>query len=391
MQLLWLAHSFPRVEGDVAGSFLWRLAEALVDRGHEVTVLAPSDRGEVGESRIGRVEVARLRYAPRFMETIAYQGTMHTLAAAPLGAAAFAGLVRAFARETTRRCASGRYHVIHAHWWTPAGVAARLADRRGRPVLITLHGTDVRLARALPGGRWLMGRVLRHAALTTAVSTHLAAEAAAALGVTRDRVPVTSMPLALGIRSDPDTALHGALFVGRLTRQKGVHDLLAALSLLKRQGLTIDLTIVGDGPERAALKAQAMAAALPVVFTGYVPPDQVGRHFHGKRLFCLPSYEEGLGLVVAEALTHGVPVVATRSGGIPDMMIDPEAGIMVPPGDVQSLAAAIRTVVGEERFRAGAVRAGRILAERLSPETVAERFEALYLRARGARSSTARI
>ncbi|HWO89620.1 MAG TPA: glycosyltransferase [Gemmatimonadales bacterium] len=391
MRLLWVAHSFPRVEGDIAGAFLWRLAEALSDRGHEVTVLAPADRGDMGEPKLGRVEVRRLRYASPRLETIAYQGTMHELSASPLGAWAFAALVRTFRREISRCLATGRYHLVHAHWWVPGGLAAVRAERHGRPAVITLHGTDMRLARAVPGGRMAMRWVLRRAALTTAVSSYLSAEAATVLRTTRDRVPVTPMPLALGITGDPDSARHGALFVGRLTRQKGVHDLLEALSILKRQGLSVDLTIVGDGPERANLKAQAIAAALPVVFAGYVPPDEVGRHFVGKRLFCLPAYEEGLGLVVAEALTQGVPVVATRSGGIPDLMMDPEAGLLVPPGDPRSLAAAIRTVLMEDRFRIGAVRTGRILAERLSPEAVAERFEGYYLRARGARSSSAKL
>jgi glycosyltransferase involved in cell wall biosynthesis len=225
--------------------------------------------------------------------------------------------------------------------------------------------------------------------MVTAVSSYLADEAARALRVARQVIPVTPMPLALGIGADPDAARAGAVFVGRLTRQKGVHVLLEALARLRREGLTLDLLIVGDGPERAALKAQAIAAGLPVVFTGFVPPEQVAAHLRDRRVFILPSEREGLGLAVAEALTQGVPVVATRSGGIPDLVTDPEAGILVPPNDPSALATAIREAATNPRFLVGALRAGRVLADRLSPESVAARFEELYARTRTSRTSIA--
>ncbi len=387
MRILMVAHSFPRGDGDLAGAFLWRLGEALVDRGHSVLALAPADRGEVGAARLGNVEVRRIRYAAPHRETLAYRGTMHREAATPLGALKFWKLVRALAGAVTAECLTGGIHVIHAHWWVPGGVATRLAERRGRPVVLTLHGTDVALARRLPLGRTFRGGVLDHAATVTAVSSFLAAEAAQALGVTRDRIPLTPMPLALGRMADLDAARSGAIFVGRLTRQKGVHDLLDALGILRKQGLALDLTIVGDGPERAALKAQARALGLPAQFTGFVAPELVADHLSDKRVLVLPSTDEGLGLVVAEALTQGVPVVATRSGGIPDLLSDPAAGILVPPGGPPALAQAIRAVMTDDRYRVGAYRAGRVLADRLSPEKVAEQYEGLYARARGSRTS----
>jgi len=382
-----VTHNFPRSEGDIAGAFIWRLSEALIGRGHGVSVVTPSDRGEVGDDRLGSVRVRRVRYAPASQETLAYHGAMHKVARSPLGAINFARLVRALGRAANEEVLATGAHLIHAHWWIPGGLAVRLAPRSGRSFIITLHGTDVALSRKLPGGRRMMASVLSHAKTVTAVSSFLAAEAAQALGVTRDRIPVIPMPLALGVTADPDAARTGAIFVGRLTRQKGVTYLLDALAILRRQGRTIDLTIVGDGPERPALKALAMALGLNVTFTGFVAPESVGRHLRDKRVFVLPATDEGLGLVVAEALTQGVPVVATRSGGIPDLLVDPDAGILTPPGDVQALAAAIREVITNERYKVGAMRAGRILADRLSPEKVAERYESVYLKTRGSRTS----
>lgn len=382
-----VTHVFPREDSDIAGAFIWRLCEALVTRGHSISVVAPADRGEVGQPKLGTVRVRRVRYAPASQETLSYQGQMHRFARGPLDAFNFTRLVRALARAADEEVVATGANLIHAHWWIPGGLAVRWARRMGRPFVITLHGQDVALARRMPGGRRIMASVLGAARAVTAVSNYLAAEAASATGIPREQIPVIPMPLALGTVADPDAARSGAIFVGRLTREKGVSHLLDALAILRRQGRPMDLTIVGDGPERPALKALAIALGLNVTFTGHVAPDQVGRYLRDKQVFVYPALHDDLGVVVAEALTQGVPVVATRSGGVPDLLVDREAGILVPPTDHKELARSIVEVTSSDRFRVGALRAGRILAERLSPEKVAERFEEVYGRMRGVRPS----
>ncbi len=391
MRIVMAAHTFPRGQGDVVGAFIWRLAEALVDRGHTVTVVAPADRGDVGEPMLGKVRVRRFRYAPARHEVLAYQGAMTQAALSPMGAIAFARMIGAMGRTVAEEVRATSAHVIHAHWWIPGGLAVQRASRGGRPYVVTLQGSDVALAQRLPFTRRLMRSVLEPAARVTAVSSLLASEAAATLGVPANMIPLTPMPLALGVSADPDAARHGAIFVGRLTKEKGVSYLLDALALLKREGRPVDLTIVGDGPERPVLKAQARALGLNVTFTGFVAPELVAGHLRDKRVFVMPGADLGLGLVVAEALTQGVPVVATRSGSIPDLLYDPDAGMIVPPNNPASLAGAIRVVMAEERFRVGAWRAGRALAERRSPEKIAEQFEAIYSRTRSSRLSQTRV
>ncbi|HVO35249.1 MAG TPA: glycosyltransferase [Gemmatimonadales bacterium] len=382
MRVVMVAHSFPRFDGDVAGAFVGRLAQALAARGHAVTAIAPADHGERGAPTLGRVAVRRVRYAAPARETLAYQGTMHRVAATnPLAAMTFLGLVRALAGAIGEECRAAPVDVIHAHWWVPGGAAAALAQRRGRPFVVTLHGTDVALSRKIPGGSALMAAVLRRAAAVTAVSSALADAAARALRRPAGEIPLTPMPLApVAVPPGNQGERRGVVFVGRLTRQKRVGDLLEALALLARRGRRLDLTVVGDGPERPALERRAAADDLAgtVTFVGAVPPEAVAAYLASKRLCVLPSVDEGLGLVVAEALVAGVPVVATRSGGIPDLLTDPEAGELVPPGDPAALADAMSRVATEERYLAGALRAGRALLERLSPDAVAANVEGIY-------------
>jgi len=389
MHVVMVAHSFPRQPGDVAGHFIWELAEALAARGHAVTAIAPADRGEMGAPTLGRVAVRRVRYAPPSRETLAYGGTMHRRAGRdPLAAVTFAALVRSFARAVAAECRAAPVDLVHAHWWVPAGLATRLADRAGRPFLVTLHGTDVALARTVPGGRLLMRWVLRRSAAVTAVSSSLAAAAAKITGRAATDIAVEPMPLAPAAPAAQAPRREGAVFVGRLTTQKHVADLLEALALLGRRGAALHLTVVGDGPERTVLERRAASADLAgmVSFTGMVPPDTVPAHLAGKRVCVLPSVDEGLGLVVAEALVAGVPVVAARSGGIPDLLTDPEAGTLVPPDDPAALADAIQLVASDDRYLAGAARAGRALRSRLSPDAVAQRFEEIYRAALAGRS-----
>ncbi len=389
MHIVMATHYFPRAEGDLPGSSIWRLAAGLVDRGHTVTVVAPADHGDVGEAMLGTVRVRRFRYGAPSQEFLAYQGSMRRRSVTPLGLAAFARLVRAMGRAVTEEVRATTAHVIHAHYWIPGGLAVRLGDRAGRPYVVTMHGTGLTLSRHLPLGLTAMTWVLRPAAALTGVSSQLTTSAAKAMGMPVSSIPVTPMPLALGRSPDPDAARHGVIYVGQLSHSRGVNLLLEAASIMKREGSPIDLTIVGDGPERSALKAQAIALGVPVAFTGYIAPDLVAGHLRDKRVFVFPALESERSLVIAEALIQGVPVVSTRVGAAPDFLYDPDAGVLVPPGDPLALAVAMRLVLKEERYRIGAYRCGRALATKLSAESVAAQFEGIYQDARGRRSGGA--
>ena len=115
MRVVFLTHNYPRVPGDLSGSFIATLAVALVARGIEVRVVAPSDEGRGGEEELDGVHVRRVRYASARRETIAYRGTMASALRAPAGWRALAGLWRALPRAAREEVAAGA-DLIHAHW-----------------------------------------------------------------------------------------------------------------------------------------------------------------------------------------------------------------------------------------------------------------------------------
>ncbi len=169
MRVLFITHSYPRWMGDAAGSFLLRLATALGREDVEVRVLAPSAPGLASEETIGGIVVHRFRYAPRSWETLAYTGTMAEDARATWkGRSALAGLVAGGVASALRLQREWSPDVIHAHWWFPAGIiGAATAIMTARPLLLTMHGSDVRFARSIrvaqPMFRAVLQRLL-HAA-----------------------------------------------------------------------------------------------------------------------------------------------------------------------------------------------------------------------------------
>jgi glycosyltransferase involved in cell wall biosynthesis len=131
------------------------------------------------------------------------------------------------------------------------------------------------------------------------------------------------------------------LTVGRLVPGKGHALLLEALASLRDQGMRTLATFAGQGPERAALEQLAADLRLDVRFAGAVGQDELGAYYDDAQLFCLPTLAEGLGVVLLEAMAHGLPVVSTRVMGVPEVVDEGETGLLVLPGRADLLADAI--------------------------------------------------
>jgi glycosyltransferase involved in cell wall biosynthesis len=162
------------------------------------------------------------------------------------------------------------------------------------------------------------------------------------------------------------------LFVGRLSRSKNVHVLMAALGRLRQEGIDLPCTVVGDGPERAALEAQAGELGVAASFAGGVELHQVLAFYETHDLLVLASETEGWPKAIAEAMAFGLVCVGSERGLIPQMLGEGR-GWIVPPGDETTLADALRRVAGDpqdsrERGRRAAVWGQRYSLEGLRDE-----------------------
>ncbi|HZA84098.1 MAG TPA: glycosyltransferase [Actinomycetes bacterium] len=392
LRVVFLAHAFPRSAEDVTGGFLLRLASALGAEGVQVAAVAPAAEGLAAAERLDGIPVRRYRYAPARAQRLAYAGDMHRRAASPGGALALAGLLGAGAMALRR--VGRRADLVHAHWWFPAGVQA-LAARTGLPLVTTLHGTDVRLARSRPAARAACARVLRSSDRVTAVSGWLAEQVAGFAPDQAGRVAVAPMPVDDRTFSTPPDGQprDELLFVGRLDRQKGAEVALRALAGMTGRAAELPLRVVGSGPDAAALHRLAgeLGLAGRVRWDGQLPQAVLADRYRRAAVLVVPGRDEGLGLVAVEGQLSGAPVVAAASGGLLDVVADGRTGRTFPPGHPDALARTVEAVLADpvETTRMAAA-AREWAAARFGTAGAARAYAAVYAEAlEGRRRDTA--
>ncbi|MGI8421852.1 MAG: glycosyltransferase family 4 protein [Gaiellaceae bacterium] len=337
MEVAVLTTSYPRYEGDAAGRFVADAVGRLRERGIEIEVVSPGDFEHYGIA-YGSGIAGNLRKRPRLA---AYLPAMQLN-------------FRRAAREAARDA-----DLVHAHWLPSGGVALST----GKPFVVQVWGTDMEIARRLPR---LARPILRRAELVIAPSAALAEEVER-LGAREVRVIPSGVDVPDRV-PDPAEPPH-VLYAGRLSREKGVLDLVEAAAGLP-------LVVAGDGPLR-----EQVPAAL-----GMVPHDELLRLYGRAAVVACPSHREGFGVVCTEAMAHGRPVVAGAVGGLLDLVDDGETGLLVEPGDVDGLRAALERLLGdaELRHRLGAAARERV-RKRFSWGTVTNDTLAAYRSIVGAR------
>lgn len=229
-----------------------------------------------------------------------------------------------------------------------ASVSMYAAILAGIPFSLSLHGPDD----FFPHERLLLARKIEAADVVACISEFCRNQAERCSSPTEwEKLHLVRCgidPRRYGMRSGRrDT--HSILFVGRLIPVKGVPVLLEAFALLAKHLPEARLTIVGDGPERSTLerKAQELGIRHRVSFTGALSQQDVSARMSDADLFVLPSYDEGLPVVLMEAMASGLPVITTPIAGIPELVQNGVTGRIVSAGDAAGLAGAILAHFGD--------------------------------------------
>lgn len=379
MNVLFLTHSYPRETGDASGAFVLRLARALGEHeGISVRVVAPAAATLASHEDIGGIAVDRFRYAPRRFETLAYGGNMAQQVSGSWSARfTMLGFLGAEFRCAIRIHNAFEPDIVHAHWWFPNGLVGTWLSRlANRPLVTTLHGTDVRLARSVAFSRPAFRHVLQNSTSTTAVSRWLAEAAAGIVSV--PSVDVAPMPVATDLFSPAGARGRRLLFVGRLTAQKGLDRLLHALAAMQQ---TAELDVVGDGEQREGLGdlATALGVGDRVRWHGALPQPDLVAFYRTAAVLVVPSVDEGLGMVAIEAQLCETPVVAFESGGLADVVQHERTGVLVPSQNVGALAGALDDLLSRPNAGVALGAAGRLHAlATFAPESVARRYAGIY-------------
>ena len=392
MKVLYIVTAFPRDPDDVITPWMVETIARLRERGVEVEVLAPAYRG-LESQMVHGIRVHRFRYAPADWETLTHDQTApDRIRERPYMAALLPGYVAAGAAAAGKVARSGGFDLVHAFWPLPHGLLGMAAKRAAAiPLVETFFGVELTWVESqLRPLRPALRAIVRGADGLTAISTHTAA----LLRAIEPTVDPVIIPFGAAIAApdgitDAPPAPHSGLrllFVGRLVERKGVHVLLDALALLPEEP-PVRLAVIGDGPERDALERRARSLGIEgrVEFRGYVPRETLEHALASCDALVLPAIRdakgdvEGLGVVLLEAMGFGRPVIASRAGGIVDIVRPGVNGLLVPPGDAPALAGAIESFARDPALvrRLGAA-AREDVRERFSWDSILDRLTDLY-------------
>lgn len=406
MKIAMLTSSYPKWPGEMTAPFIEEIAASVAARGHEVHVLMPQ-RSDLRRQPLERgVHLHTYRYAPtRSLEVWGYSAALRgdvglrpaTVAAAPL---ALGSGLRALLRLTD----SQRYDLIHGHWVLPSGaVAALVAQRRGLPLVLSAHGSDVFLAEQTAATAWVARWAAQCAGSITACSGDLA-ERLVRLGAPTDRMNVVPYGIdaemfepapeqgaavrrQLGVAADRPLLV----WVSRMVYKKGLSVLLEAMPEVLRQQPETLLVLGGYGDLRDELEQQArrLGVAESVLFPGPVERDAINGFWNAGDIVVVPAVRDhrgnvdGLPNIILESMSAGRPIVASRIAGIPAVIDDGVHGLLVREGDAAGLAAAIGRLLAAPAVADALGQAARARVEReLRWSHIAARFERVYQDAR---------
>lgn len=235
----------------------------------------------------------------------------------------------------------------------------------------------------------LTTRVLHGADWVTSVSHGVQNTVLGLVPAVESRCSVVYNGLTPPVRTEaPPTDPPQLLCVCRLLRSKGIDVALGALAMLLARFPSLRLVVAGDGPARAELEEQAGLLDLKqaVSLVGMVSPTEVPALMSRATIVLVPSRdEEGFGLVALQAAFAGRPVIASKVGGLPEVVLNGETGLTVPPDDAEALASAIASLLQDRSRAVGLGTAARTRAlERFTVSRMADQYEGLYERLRGA-------
>jgi N-acetyl-alpha-D-glucosaminyl L-malate synthase BshA len=346
--------------------------------------LAMADRGD---------EVHLLSYAlpPRIAAEGPEHGVeFHEVKVPPYPLFEYPPYSLALASKIVQVARAHRLDLLHVHYAVPNAVSAILARQilgeRSLAVVTTLHGTDVTLIGNDPSYLETTRFGVLESDAVTAVSRSLRERTLEQLAIDREIVvipnfidPLRTSPPAVVARPLAAAGERVLVHVSNFRPVKRMADVVEVFRRVRAE-TPCRLVLVGDGPEKAATEARLREGGLIDAVSSLGTIDRVERVLWQADLMLLPSEEESFGLAALEALACGVPVIATRVGGLPEVVPDGEAGLLYEVGDVAGMTAGALGLLRDEDRRRRLGAAGREWAvASFDRAEVVERYHALYL------------
>jgi len=393
-----LTSSFPRFAGDSAGIFICHLASNLINKGVEIEIICPNENGYPFFEDWKGIQIRRFPYFyPLRYQNLAYRsGILKNIKSNIRTQIQLPFFIISEIIYTLKRLMVSKPDLIHAHWTLPQGLTGIICKKvLGIPCITTIHGSDVH-GLQYPLLKALNRIVIKNSDICTANSRASAKMVSDIAGREDTQVIPMGVDTNLFSRSDKIDIIRKKneidgnvlLFVGRLIRVKGVYYLIKALPKVLKQHPKTKLLIVGSGPEKRRLiqLSAELEIIKRVVFIDVVLQDDLIPLYSMANILILPSImditgeTEGLGVVLLEAMACRVPVIGSDVGGIKDIIIDGETGLLSKQKNSDSLAEKIISLLSDEQLRKKVIENGfKLVKEKFTWEAISNRFLNIYL------------
>jgi glycosyltransferase involved in cell wall biosynthesis len=388
ISLLVTTSTFPRWKNDTEPNFVYELSRRLTND-FEVFVLCPYANGSKEYEETDNMKIYRYKYLPFGMGTLAYDGgIVPKLNKNKLYYLQVPFFLLFQLLAIRRIIKKHRISIIHAHWLIPQGFLAvsykKLFNKKIK-ILTTIHGTDIYGLNSLSRMKQF---VLQGVDALTVVSTAVKNEVEK-LGYQKE---IWAYPMGINtahfhpdmkdvhVKEKYEVQGDLLLFVGRLVEQKGIRYLLEAMPAVLNKFPSSKLMIIGDGmlKDKLIQIAKDLKIENSVIFTGPLPHADLAAYYATADVFIGPSLSEGFGLVFAEAMSCGIPVIATDLPAISDIVKDNETGCIVKQRNSDQISdKIIQLLSNRDKLNAMKMKARDYVVQNFDWEMVAARYAEL--------------
>jgi colanic acid/amylovoran biosynthesis glycosyltransferase len=360
-----ILNTFP----ELSETFLIHHVAALLDGGHQVTIFAGRPLSPIVHETVGQYGMLeRTRYLERqgrglrqaidvpatFLSSLGIHGVLRCLNVARYGT----GVLRFRALNALREFSGERFDVLHCHYASIGWAFLPYRDIFRAPFVTSFHGDHYKSfgTRASFHLRTLFRRGDSFIANTQFTAGELTSLGCPAEKIRLIPAVVSDEGIEFRPRTGGSLGPNGGIHlvcVARLRVSKGIHIAMDAVARLRAAGHRATLTVIGDGIERQVIEAQCRDLGVQdaITFAGWMTQREVFAHYQSADILVLPSIgdstgtNESQGVVLQEAMLHGLPVVASALGGVPESVNHGAAGLLFPPGDAKALTRRILEVV----------------------------------------------
>lgn len=393
MKILVLTTTFPRWINDAIPAFVYDLSKRLQEKGHEIIVLAPHHEGAKKYEIIDGMKIYRFPYFyPVKYQRLVYDGgILSNLKRSHLAKIQFPLLFLSELYYSLKIIRKEKINLIHSNWIIPSGLIGAICRKIFEiKHIVTIHGTDIFMIKKLKVFRTICSFILRNSDQITANSNYTKDTLLSIDSKVEDKVEIIPMGVDTSIFNPIYEKIpikheinHLILSVGRLVEQKGIKYLIMSMKYVIKEFTNCKLLVCGSGSESVNLKNLTNELELNnnVIFTGHIKHEELPIYYTSADIFVMPSIEthqgenEGLGIVILEAMACGTPVIGSNVGGIKDIIKDNKNGFLIKPKNPEDIANKIIKLLQDEKLKQKFSMEGlKLIKDKFSWEVVTNMF-----------------